>query len=115
MAYTLTQVFGGGFQNAIGQPLSNGWLTLQLSHDESVALPASQVVGGVSVKIFLDQNGNAAPNQSIWTSDLLNPNSSYYTVEAYGANGLKVWLTPQYWMLTSGFPIDLGSIVPFNP
>lgn len=115
MSYTLTQVVGGNFQSAMGVALSNGWLTLYLSHDENVQLPASQIPAGIPVKIWLDNNGCAAPNQSIWTDDLLNPSGSYFTVEAYSSQGLKVWAAPQYWTLASGSPIDLGSIVPTNP
>lgn len=115
MAYTKTQVVGGNFQSAIGTPLSNGWLVLVLSHDENVTLPASQVTAGILVKIFLGNLGSAQPNQFVWATDVMSPTGSYYTVEAYNNAGLKVWAAPQYWQLSGPWPIDLGTLVPFNP
>jgi len=115
MAYVKTRIYGGGFQNSSGAPLSNGWLTLRLSHDSNVSLPASQVVSGVVAKVALDNNGNVAGQFSVWTDDILNPSGSFYTVEAYSSAGLKVWNAPQFWTLTSGSPINLGAITPTNP
>jgi hypothetical protein len=115
MSYQKAQLVNGAFQSAFGSPLSNGWLTLTLSHDENVQLPASQVVAGVPVKVALDNNGNCAPSQYVWTADILQPTKSYYTVEAYSAQGLKVWAAPQYWTLAGPGPIDLGAITPSNP
>lgn len=115
MAYTKTQIFGGSFQDASGATLSNGWLLMVLSHDSNVTLPASQVVAGVPIRINLDNLGNVAGTQTIWTDDLLNPSKSFYTVDALNSAGLRVWAAPQYWTLTSGSPIDLGIITPTNP
>lgn len=110
-----TQLIGGLFQDNEGNALSNGWLRFTLSHESTTSSPNSQVVSGVITKIFLDNNGNVAGTQSIWTNDVLAPSGSYYTVDAYNNKGLAVWSVPQYWTLVSGSPIDLGTITDTNP
>lgn len=112
-------LIGGKFQDNAGNPLSFGWITLTLGHDENASFlganSGSQVISGVTTKITLDINGNLTANTGIWTNDLLLPSGSYYTVRAYNSSGLQVWLSPQIWTLTYSATIDVGSIIPTTP
>lgn len=110
-----TQLVNGAFQDNEGNPLSNGLLRFTLSHESTTNSPSSQVISGITTKIFLDNNGNVAGTQSIWTNDVLSPAGSFYTVDAFNNKGLAVWGVPQYWTLVSGSPIDLGTIADTNP
>jgi hypothetical protein len=114
MAYQKTRIFGGSFQTSSGSPISNGWLRMKLNQDSNVSLPTSQVVGGVSIKVPLDNLGRIAGNVYVWTDDILNPTKSFYVVDAYTSQGLLAWIAPQYWVLASGGPIDVGNIIPTN-
>jgi len=113
---------GGAFQDSSGNPVSLGWLEWKLSHDSNICILGSaagmQVTAGVPVKIFLDQNGNARPNQHIWPNDELTPEGSYYRVKLYNAQGLEVWAVPQIFTLvgyTQGQQVDLGTLQPLEP
>lgn len=111
-----TQIVNGSFEDNQGNTLNNGSLVFQLSQDASVnSSPYRQVVGGIKTRVPLDNNGNVAGVVTIWTNDVLTPAGTYYIVTAYNNSGLKVWDAPQYWTLTSGSPIDLGSLVITNP
>jgi hypothetical protein len=110
------QLINGAFQDAEGNLLTNGVLTLTLSQDSNIASsPYAQVVSGITTKIYLDNNGNVAGSQYIWTNDVLSPSGTYYTVNAYNFQGLKAWGAPQYWTLTYAATIDLGTIPDTNP
>ena len=50
------QLIGGPFQDALGNPLSNGYLVMRLQHD-AVAFGNGQIVGNDAVRIPLDING----------------------------------------------------------
>lgn len=116
MAYPTVNVVNGYFQNNEGLPLSNGYLVLSLSHDSTYGTPPyAQIPSGIRTRIYLDNNGNAAPNQYVWPNSLVAPASSYYTVEAYNNQGLKVWSAPQYWTISSTGPVDLGTLTTTNP
>jgi hypothetical protein len=111
-----TQIINGSFQNNLGQPLNNGFLLLALSQDGTInSSPYHQIVGGTVTKVPLDNNGNVAGFVTIWTNDLIVPAGTFYTVQAYNNAGLQVWDAPQYWTLTSGSAIDLGSLAVTNP
>lgn len=113
---TQTQIINGNFQSNLGETLSNGWLTFTLSQDANInTSPYRQILGGVTTKVPLDNNGNVAGTVNVWANDVLTPSTTYYIVNAYNNSGLKVWDYPQYWTLTSGSPIDLGSLTITNP
>jgi hypothetical protein len=108
-------VSGGSFQNISGNPLANGWLEFELSHDVQDTTLSAQVVGGITLKILLDNNGNAAADQTIETTDTMNP-TAYYTVMAYNSDGTRSWKAPQYVSVPSSpSPFNLGTIIPSNP
>ena len=118
--FNKAQIIGGAFQDASGNPLSNGWLTFKLSHDGNVAVlggPAgSQVVSGITSKLLLDGIGNICANQYLWTNDTLSPSGSYYTVKAYNFQGIEVWNSPQTFVLAPYAPtINLGTFTPLVP
>lgn len=108
---------GGMFQDGAGNPNSNGYLILTLSHDSNVQVLGGptgvQVYAGVPIKVRLDNNGNILPNQ-IWPNSLLTPSGSYYLAKLYNNSGLEIWSAPQQWALniSSG---DAGTIVPEIP
>lgn len=111
-----TQIINGSFQDSQGSTLNNGFLVFVLSQDGNInTSPYHQIVGGVGVRVPLDNNGNVAGSVYLWTNDLISPSGTYYIVDAYDNSGLPVWDAPQYWTLTSGSPIDLGSLTVTNP
>ena len=54
------QITGGAFQDFEGNVLANGYLTMQLSHDEQEAVDPGEVVAGLILRVPLDANGNVA-------------------------------------------------------
>lgn len=112
----MVQVFGGNFQDMEGSVLANGVLLLELSHDENLGSPATQVVGGLKRTITLNSTGNIPTNPPtyLFNNSLLLPSNSYYTVRAFKQDLTEAWRAPQIWQLSTD-PTDVGSIVPFNP
>jgi hypothetical protein len=113
MSVAKIQITGGAFQDFEGNPLSNGYLTMQLSHDEQVS--DQQIFGGFAIRVPLDVNGNVSGVVSVWATDSMNPANAYYIVNAYRFDGTQAWLAPQYQLITSPGPFDLGTWVPNNP
>jgi hypothetical protein len=95
------QIIGGAFQDFEGNVLANGYLTMQLSHDEQESVDPGNIVGAFALRVPLDANGNIAGTVSVWPNDQLNPASSYYVVNAYRADGAQAWLAPQLQTVTS--------------
>jgi len=120
--YYQVTLTGGGFQDSFGRPLSLGYLEWKLSHDSNICLlgssSGSQILAGIPIKIYLDQNGNALPGQQLWPNDQLTPAGSYYSVKAFNATGLEVWAVPQIFTL-AGYPygqaVNLGTLQPVEP
>ena len=111
------QIEGGLFQNFEGSPLANGYLIVQLSHDEQESVDPGLVTGLPKIKITLDSNGNipASPAVMIWPNDQLLPGNSFYTVVGYASDGAQVF-GPQYWNLTSAVsPYNVANQQPTNP
>lgn len=119
MSYPKAVLTGGSFQDNAGNPLSLGYLTFTLNHDESMtllgAVSGSQVVCGVVTKFYLDNNGSLVANTGIWTNDFLYPVGSYYTVRAYNSSGLEVWNAPQIFTFVYTPTINMGAIQPVIP
>lgn len=105
----LNQLTGGAFQDAFGNPLASGYLLLTLSHDEQGA-SSSQVVGGLTVRVPLDNTGNVVPNISVWANDTLTPSGSFYLVQIFKADG-KLVSSPglQLTVTSSPSPFNLGT------
>ena len=119
-AYTKANITGGGFQDSSGNPIANGYLTFQLSHDSNIttfgAPNGSQVAAGIQVTLLLDTIGNLCRNQFLWTNDQLQPSGSYYTVNLYNSQGLLVWAFPQVFEIQPYQPtINIGSVQPTIP
>ncbi len=111
MPVSTNTIIGGGFQNAEGSPLANGFLIMKLSGDE-VAMSVGQIDAGTKIRVPLDSSGNVFGTVSVWPNDVIQPVNSYYTVEAYNANGQLVW-GPQYQrVLSSPSPFDIGTWIP---
>lgn len=111
------QIIGGDYQNFEGAPLANGYLIVQLSHDEQEVVDPGLLTGMPKIKIALDNTGNipSSPATMIWPNDQLYPGGSYYTVNGYAADGTYVW-GPQFWVLTSAVsPYNVANQVPSNP
>ena len=105
-------ITGGGFIDPEGNPLSNGYLTLELSVDCQTPDPA-QLFAGIKLKVSLDASGNVAGTVLIWPNDLLTPTGSYYIVNAHRADGVKVWAKPHnLQILSSPSPFNIGAWVP---
>lgn len=110
---TKNQLSGGGFQDALGNPLALGYLLFMLSQDAQVN-GSTQIAAGFTVKIDLDSGGNitSSPAQSIWPNDVLSPAGTFYLVSAYSANGQLVWGPNAQQVLSSPSPYNIGVWVP---
>ena len=106
----------GSFVDFEGNPLANGYLLMELSHDEQYSASNYQVVAGLKIKITLDASGNINPTVKVFSNDTLLPVGSYYIVRAFRSDGANAWADFQYWTLSSSpNPLDVGTIVPSNP
>lgn len=112
----MCQIVGGNFQDMRGSVLANGVLLFELSHDENLASPAAQVVGGLKRTVTLDVSGNIPTNPPtyLFNNSLLTPGSSYYTVRAFKQDLTEAWRAPQIWQISTD-PTDVGSLIPYNP
>ena len=111
------QITGGLYQNFEGSPLANGYLIVQLSHDEQESVDPGLVTGMPKIKISLDSNGNipVSPATMIWPNDQLLPSGSQYGVWGYASDGTFVF-GPQFWTLTSAVsPYNVANQLPSNP
>lgn len=95
MAYFLV---GGAFQNIEGGPLSNGWLTAELTAPGTDTTTTIGICNNYTLQFLLDSLGNisAAPAQFIWPTDLLFNFSGYtfpyfYRFTGYSVDGALAW------------------------
>lgn len=110
---TKNQITGGGFQDALGNPLALGYLQFELSQDSQVN-GTTQIAAGYIVKINLDSSGNisTSPAQSVWPNDVISPVGTFYLVSAFSANGQLVWGPNAQQVLSTPSPFDIGVWVP---
>jgi hypothetical protein len=119
MSATKTQLIGGHFQDSEGNLLINGYLRLFLNQDE-VVTGVGSICSGIFVQIQLDSAGNvasststpAAPNQFIWSNDVMTPINSYYRVFGYAANGQLAWGGNNQQIVFGSGTFDLGTWIP---
>jgi hypothetical protein len=110
------QIIGGPFQDALGNPLSNGYLVMQLQHD-AVALNSGQIMGNVSVHIPLDINGRIQGTVSgapvfVWPNSALLPAGGNYLIWAYTSIGQLAWDNPQVQVVGSANPFNVNTWIP---
>jgi hypothetical protein len=99
----------GQFKDAMGNPIANGKLTLQLSQD---ALASNAQIGPVPLQITLDPSGNIPSNTQLFANDELLPLNTYYTVTVTTDTGVA-W-GPQLLQIVGASPIDLTKIIPLG-
>jgi hypothetical protein len=105
------QLQGGGFQDAEGNPLADGFLLFQLSQDASVN-NTTEITSGQKIKVVLDGNGNVSGTPTLWPNDLIVPANTFYIVSAYTENGQLVWGPNAQQVLSSPSPFNIGAWVP---
>ncbi len=111
----MTTLTGGHFQNFLAQPLANGYLLLQLSHDAQ-ATGSVQVVAGPNIRVPLDANGSVSGVINVWANGDLTPTTTFYFVQVFAADG-TVQSSPQLLKLTipSGATYNLDNWIPLSP
>lgn len=107
------QLTGGAFQDAVGNPLANGYLQFTLSQDAQVN-SNTEVGSGIVTTITLDADGNVgtSPPQSVWPNDVLVPVDTFYTVSAFSQEGQLVWGPNAVQVFSSPSPYNIGAWVP---
>ena len=118
MSASLTQLIGGSFQDAEGNLIENGYLTLKLSQDASVA-GVGTICSGIEITIQLDSNGNVASststppaaNQFAWANGNLSPVNTFYKVTGYTAEGQRAF-GPNNQQIGTGSIFNLDAWIP---
>jgi hypothetical protein len=118
MAASLTQLTGGSFQDANGNILAFGYLTLKLSQDGNVS-GVGNICSGVAITIQLDANGNVGSstsptpvaNQYVWANSNISPINTYYKVTGFTQQGERAFgLNNQ--QVAAGATFNVGTWVP---
>ena len=104
------QIINGGFQDALGNPLNLGYLTMHLNTD-AVTGTNVQICAGRVVLVPLDSSGNVSGVVLIWPNDQLTPTDTVYFVQAYSAQGQLAWQGQQL-VTSGGGSFDLNTWVP---
>lgn len=115
---TQTQLIGGSFQDALGNPLEDGYLILHLSQDCLVS-GVGTICSGIDIRIQLDSAGNAASststppaaNQFVWSNLVMTPQNNFYKVTGYTAEGQRAF-GPNNQQVASGATFNLDAWVP---
>lgn len=84
------QIEFGVFQDAEGNPLSLGYLTVRINTD-AVSGTGEQVSAGIVIKVPFDVNGAITTRAEFWPTDQLTPSNTRYIYRAYTARGQLVW------------------------
>lgn len=106
------QIYGGAFMDPLGNPISNGYLTMQLTSDTLICTANGQLVSGKKFRVPLDVNGNIQGTVTVEPNDLLTPAGNQYRVYLYAIDGTQVWATPHYWTIVSLASINVGTLIP---
>src|SRR5882757_4321057 len=80
----------GMFQDAEGNPLSFGYLTVRLNTD-AVSNTGEQISAGIVVKVPLNVSGFIDGAAQFWPNSQLTPSNTVYVIKAYTARGQLVW------------------------
>ena len=118
MSLSPTILQGGGFVDALNNPIAFGYLDFELSITDAS-------VSGVSIsqhttRVFLDASGNVAssPSQTLFANDVLSPAGTFYRVSAFTASGQRVWGTNNQLVTSGGVgsgSFNLGTWIPNVP
>lgn len=95
------RIINGGWQDAKGNPLAQGYLTFRLVTDGHSGV---QVAAGRLVTVPLDDFGDISGTVLLWTNDSLTPAGTTYSIIAYTASGQAVWTNPKFTL-----PAGVGS------
>lgn len=74
-------ISGGSFQDALGNPLSLGYVVVALQQDINIG---AQLCAGIKDTLNLDSSGNVANSPTLW-------GPVTYLMTAYSAQGQKAW------------------------
>jgi len=107
------QIVGGGFQDSLGNAVSNGTMTLRLISDQQIP-STGQTVAGVLINVPLDASGNVKGTVYVWPNDVMQDTTSYYVVNVYNANGQLVWGPQVQQILSVPSPYNLTLWIPSN-
>jgi hypothetical protein len=102
-------ITGGGFQDAEGNAIVGGILTLQLSQD-AVVVNTGVVVRANRINLVTDASGNI-PSTPIWFNDELSPTGTYYQVWVSDSAGQPIF-SGQSWIFAGSSPLNLNTMVP---
>jgi hypothetical protein len=108
---TTNTLTGGGFQDCLGNPLSNGLLILQLNQD-TVVNTNVYLCASDTFTIPLDENGNVSPTATIWPNDVMTPSTAFYYVSAYSATGELVYGPNNFQVISTPSPYPLSDWIP---
>lgn len=98
-----------GFQDAKGNVVSNGMLSLKLSQNALVTATNGQVTTE-SIYLPLDVNGKIT-SSAIWFNDELTPAGTTYRAVLYASNGCRIIQDFGFWSIV-GASADLSTMVP---
>jgi hypothetical protein len=88
------QIIGGGFQDALGNKLASGYITLRLNTD-AVTGTGAQLAAGRLVRVSLDINGDISGTVLLWPNDQMTPTDTVYIVRVYSVKGQLAWSSEQ--------------------
>jgi hypothetical protein len=103
------QTITGAFVDPQGNPLSNGYLVMRLSHDGQSGTP-NQVVSGLTQRVTLNSNGHINPAVAIYSNQSLLPTNTFYRITVYAADGTEVIPVSAIIIPNSPNPIDLATL-----
>jgi hypothetical protein len=103
------QTITGTFVNPMGEPLENGYLVLQLSHDSQSGTP-NQVVSGFRLRVTLDSSGQISPPVAIYSNTGLLPDDSFYYATVYAADGTEAVPRSTITIPNTPTPVDLSTL-----
>src|SRR5271155_1730163 len=104
---TTTTLTGGGFQDCLGNPISNGLLVLQLNQD-SIVNTNTYLCSSDKFTIQLDDYGNVDTSYKIWPNDVMTPSTAFYYVTAYSSVGELVYGPNNFQVLSTPSPYPLS-------
>jgi hypothetical protein len=95
-----------GITDLNNNAVANGSIVFTISSGANV-IGGGQIVQGLTYSVVLDGTGNIPSGKSLWGNDQLQPTGTYYIVNIYNSNGLKV-RGPENWIISGASPIDLA-------